>query len=91
MRGVRVVQPKVVLCARQSPRELDVLANLAGRYRSVRLGESKGRTIIDPVEGIVIAARIWNVDHQVSGICGLKKSEEQQKYRLLIIILFNYS
>lgn len=63
MRGVCVVQPKVVLRARQSPRELDVLANITGRNRGVRLREAKGRTVVDSVEGVGVAARIWYIYH----------------------------
>jgi len=73
MRGIGVVQPKVVLRAGQSSGELDVLANLAGRDRGVRLRKAKGRTVVDPVEGIVVAARIWHINHQLSCICVLKK------------------
>lgn len=63
MRGVCVVQPKVVLRARQGPRELDVLANITGRNRGVRLREAKGRTVVDSVEGVGVAARIWYIYH----------------------------
>lgn len=72
MCGVGVVEPEVVLRAGQGPGELDVLADLAGRDGGVRLGEAKGRTVVDPVEGVVIAAHVREVDHQIGGVTGLE-------------------
>lgn len=87
MRRVGVIQPKVVITARQHAGQLDILPNLAGRDGGVRLWVAGRRTVVDAVEGVVIAAGIWHADDQIGAMCGLWMKERREVNELLLLLL----
>lgn len=87
MRRVGVIQPKVVITARQHAGQLDVLPNLAGRDGGVRLWVAGRRTVVDAVEGVVIAAGIRHADDQIGAMCGLWMKERREVNEVLLLLL----
>lgn len=81
MRRVGVIQPKVVITARQHAGQLDVLPNLAGRDGGVRLWVAGRRTVVDAIEGVVVAAGIRHADDQIGAMCGLWMEERYRGKR----------
>lgn len=85
MRRVSVIQPKVVITARQHAGQLDVLPNLTGRDGGVRLWVAGRRTVVDAIEGVVIAAGIRHADDQIGAMCGLWVREREREVNELLL------
>lgn len=65
VRGVRVVQPEVVLGAGQHIAELDLAADGARRDRRVGQRRAVRRKVVEPVRGVLLAKVAGYFDHDV--------------------------
>lgn len=72
--GVRVVQPKIVLGSWERLGELDDVADVFGRDRSIGGRIAKRRVVVQPINHALLAQTAWNVDDELCGGSDLKKN-----------------
>lgn len=65
MRRIRIVQPKVILCARQHARELDLVADESRGDRGVWQWIAVRRKVVQAIGGIVLAQVAGYLDDHV--------------------------